>query len=117
MIRENNLPIPETVAPTRTTWLQSLKNVASKVYNPVQVKKFTDWVTSFVPENIREAVNRKAENLKEQIHRILEPEDEFHDALEYQDDSEELEPIRQEHVFDNYLSTQSHRIKGSVLCL
>ena len=42
--------------------------------------------------------------MKEQVHRILEPEsddeDEFHDALEYQDDSDELEPIRQEHAFD-----------------
>ena len=108
MIRNTNLPIPETVAPTRTSWLQSLKNVASKVYNPV--KKFTDWVTSFVPENIRETVSRKTEGLKESVHRILEPEDEFHNALEYQDDSEELEPIRQEHAFNNYLST--HRIKG-----
>ena len=98
MISETNLPIPESVDPTQNSWFQSLKNIAGKVYNPV--KKFTDWVTSFVPENIREAVNRKAENLKEQIHRILEPEDEFHDALEYQDDSDELEPIRQEHAFD-----------------
>ena len=76
------------------------------------MKKFTDWVTSFVPGNIRETVSKKAESLKEQVHRILVPDDddddELHDALEYPD--EDLEPIQQETVFDGYLGT--HRLKG-----
>ena len=68
----------------------------------------------FVPENIRETMSRKAERLNERLHRIFEPDSdsdsEYKDALDYQDDSDDLEPREQETALNGYLST--HRING-----
>ena len=66
-IPEVNIPIP---APSRVT---QIKNLASNVAAPVKsvINRFTGWLLNYIPEPIKNAVNKRVENLKKRVNSIF----------------------------------------------
>ena len=89
-IPEINVPILEPSKPiSQPTLVKNLENKVNKAS-----KKFTDWILSLTPENIKKNVKKRVERQKEKLNRIFKS----------------LTPKEMETALEGYLKT--YRIDG-----
>ena len=71
---ERNIPILRPTPPTKTGNVESMKQLAGRIVEPVKkpLAKFADWILSYVPEPVKRTVNERVEKLKTKVNEIFE---------------------------------------------
>ena len=72
-MQQRHLPILRPTPTTKTSNVESLKQLAGRVVEPVkkQLNKFAGWILSYVPEPVKRTVNDRVEKLKAKVNEIL----------------------------------------------
>ena len=100
-MEQRNLPILRPTPPTKTSNVESIKQLAGRVVEPVkdQLNKFANWILSCVPEPVKRTGNERAEKLKSKVNEIFE-----------RMRSDKLKPREHEAILKGYMKT--FRIDG-----
>ena len=100
-LQQKNLPILRPTPPTKTSNVESIKQLVGRVVELVknQLNKFANQILPYVPESVKRTVNQRVEKLEYKVNEIYE-----------QIRSDKFKPREHEVILKGYMKT--FRIDG-----